>query len=201
MAVSQKVETYFSTYPTRMYHRGEILIQPGDKPQAFYITQGQVAQYDIARNGQKLIVNIFKPGAFIPLSCILNDTASTFFFEASDQTIVQVAPATDVHNFLQDNSDITLDALTRLSRGSDGLLLRLARAMEGDAEERILQELMIIQDRFPELGQEISITDTELSARTGLARETVSRTLKKLDAKGIIKSSRGKIILGDNFHI
>ncbi len=202
MSINQKVQSFFSKYPTRMYSRDDILVQPGVIPQAFYLVQGIVSQYDIAKNGQKLVVNTYKPGAFISLSCILNNAPSSFFFEASGgQVVVNIAPAVDVYDFLKDNPDVTLDALSRLSRGGDGMMQRLARAMEGDAEARILQELLIIRDRFPESSKETSITDVELAARTGLARETVNRTLKRLVIKGNIKSSRGKITLNSLSHI
>ena len=80
-------------------------------------------------------------------------------------------------------------------------MLRLARAMEGSAENRILQELVIMRSRFFEGGKEIAVTDTDLAVKTGLARETVSRTLKKLDAEGVIRSRRGKITISDSYHI
>src|SRR5690606_19295417 len=136
---NEKIQSYFSTYPVRTYKKGELLIQAGDTPPAYSITSGLVTQYDIAKNGTKLIVNIYKPGSFISLASILNNIPSTFFFEASEPTRTHVAPSADVAMFLKDNPDIVYDALARVTRGSDGLMLRLARAMEGSAEGRILQ--------------------------------------------------------------
>ncbi len=201
MSVGQKIDSYFSNYPDRSYRKGEALIRPGDMPQAHFIAHGIVTQYDIAKNGHKLVLNVFKPGSFIPLANILNDIPSDFFFEATEQTIVHQAPSAGVRNFLLENPEVTFDALSRISRGSNGLLMRLARAMEGDAEGRILQELLIIQSRFLAPGKPISISDTDLATQTGLARETVGRSLKRLDEKGIIRSSRGKVTLLDSLHI
>lgn len=177
------------------------MIRPGDVPLAHYIAHGLVTQYDIAKNGQKLVLNIFKPGSFIPLANILNNTPSDFFFEATEPTIVHLAPNAEVSNFLQKDPQVVYDVLLRISRGSNGLLQRLARAMEGDAEGRILQELLIIQSRFSSPGKPISISDTDLATQTGLARETVGRVLKRLDEKGMIRSSRGKVTLSDSLHI
>jgi CRP-like cAMP-binding protein len=201
MIVQSRIQTFFSSYPTRIYKKGEIFIQSGDMPAAHYLSSGLVTQYDIARNGNKLALNIYKPGTFISLASILNDIPSEFFFEASEDTTLHVAPAKDVVRFLKDNPDVVYDALARLSRGGNGLMLRLARAMEGSAEDRILQELAIMRSRFYPGSNEISVTDTELATKTGLARETVSRTLKKLNDQGVIHSRRGKITLSDNYHI
>lgn len=201
MPVAEKIRSYFSTYPAHIYKKGEILIQAGDTPATYYITNGLVVQYDIAKNGSKLILNTYKPGSFISLASILNDTPSAFFFEADKSTSVHIAPSNEVAKFLQDNPDVTYNALARISHGSNGLMLRLARAMEGSAEDRILQELIIMKDRFSGGSPDISVTDTDLATRTGLARETVSRTLKKLKEDGVIRSSRGKITLLDKLHI
>ncbi len=201
MTVQSKTLTFFSSYPTRMYKKGEVFIQAGDSPAAYYLVSGLVTQYDIAKNGNKLALNIYKPGTFISLASILNDVPSPFFFEATEGTTVHVAPARDVVDFLKGNPDIVYDALARMSRGGNGLMLRLARAMEGSAENRILQELAIMRSRFFEGGKEITVTDTDLAVKTGLARETVSRTLKKLDAEGVISSRRGKITISDSYHI
>lgn len=200
MAASNTIQSFFSNYPVHLYKKGEVLIQTGDTPAAHFILSGLIIQYDIAKNGSKLIVNTYKPGSFISLASILNDIPSAFYFEATESTRTQVAPRAAVVEFLKDNPATVYDTLVRITRGGDGLMLRLARAMEGGAEDRILQELVIIQNRFMNSETTITITDTELATRTGLARETVSRTLKKLDAEGIIHSSRGKITLSDTLH-
>lgn len=201
MSADEKIQSYFLSYPAHVYKKGEVLIQAGDTPATYYITRGHVSQYDIAKNGSKLVVNIYKPGSFISLASILNNIPSVFFFETIEPTTVHVAPSVEVANFLKENPDVTYDALARMSRGSVGLMLRLARAMEGSAEGRILQELLIMRSRFSQSKQVIYTTDTDLAAKTGLARETVSRTLKKLDAEGVVHSSRGKVTLSDSFHI
>lgn len=199
--VQAKLRDFFSSYPTRIYQKGDVLIQAGDKPPAYYITKGVILQYDIARNGDKLIVNMYKPGAFISLASILSDIPSDLFFEAAEHVNAQIAPSADVVTFLKDNPDVTYDALTRISRGGNGLMLRLARAMEGSAEGRILQELTIMQARFQSRDGAIVITETELAAQTGMARETISRVLKKLAAKELIKTSHGKIMINNKRYI
>lgn len=76
------------------------MIQAGDTPPAYYIASGIVWQYDIAENGDKLILNTYKEGAFISLATILNDIPSELFFEAAGHVVVHTAPASDVNDFL-----------------------------------------------------------------------------------------------------
>lgn len=197
---NSKLHDFFQAYPVRIYKKGEVLIQAGETPPAYYISKGVVLQYDISHSGDKLVLNMYKPGACIYIASILNNIPAELYFEAADYVTVHEAPAEDVLQFLQENPAVVYDALARISRGSIGLMHRLARAMEGSAEGRILQELHIMQSRFSTDGT-IRISDTELAAQTGMARETVSRSLKKLDAKGLIKASRGTITLLNIHHI
>ena len=99
MPIHATVQTFFSRYPTKLYKKSEVLIQAGDRAPAYYIINGLVVQYDIAKNGTKLILNTYKPGSFISLAGIVNDIASPFFFEATKPTTVQVAPARDTAVF------------------------------------------------------------------------------------------------------
>ncbi len=196
MTVQAKIQAFFSQYPERTYQKGDTIIQIDEMPPAYYIQSGAISQCDISSPGDKLVVNIYKSGAFLPLACILHDTRADFFFEAmEDDVVVRVAPRADVVAFLHEHNDVTFDALSRISRGSNGLLKRLATMMGGDAESRIVQELEIMHVRFDARGKGIAITEAELAAQTGLARETVSRTLKRLKVKGVIVSSRGRIEL------
>lgn len=193
MSPQQSIETFFKQFPRRSYQKGDVIIQAGSTPAAYYIIEGLVTQYDIAETGDKLIVNIYKPGAFVSLASILNSTPSDFFFEAAAPTTIYIAPPHRVVDFLRETPGVALDALARISHGSNGLMLRLARIMEGDAEGRIIQELKILHARFASETGEIRITKAALASQTGLARETVSRALTRLAEKNIIRTGRGII--------
>lgn len=182
----------------RTFDKGSLLLRPGDSDKAYYLAEGVVIQYDISDSGDKLVVNTYKAGAFIPLPDIICALPASFFFEAQSSVTAHVAPSHEVAAFLRAHPDIVYETLERIVRGSDGLLRRLASIMAGGAEVRILQELRIMQARFGRPDRSVAVTTSELGAQTGLARETVSRALKKLRASGIITSSRGRITLSDD---
>lgn len=197
MDASTKVRNFFEAFPIRTFTSGEILLRPGAHDRVFYIQEGVVQQYDIAANGEKLVVNIYKPGAFLLLPSILADLESEFFFEATEPVVVRIAPQNVVRDFLRNDADVLYDTLTRLSRGSDGILRRVARIMEGGAEARVLQELETLRARFPSDTGAVKVTITQLAEQTGLARETVSRALKKMRDNGAIRASHGSFTICD----
>ena len=191
----QLTKDFFAAYLERAYAKGELLLRPGDSGIVYYIESGVVVQYDISERGEKLVVNTYKPGSFLYLPNLLGQSDINFFFEASEQVVARRAPSRDVAAFIAQQPGVAYDTLVRLTRGTDGLLRRLAGTMAGGAEARVLQELKLLQARFPRAEGKVAITIVELAAQTGLARETVSRAVKKLRETGAVSVARGKFTI------
>lgn len=192
--VEQQVVDFFERYPARTFKKKDVLIFANmHLSSVFFLKKGSVIQYDISPSGSRSILNTFKPGAFFPMSNAINQVDTPYFFEADEEVIVHVAPSRDVVNFIKPKPEILFDLLSRTYSGTDGLLLRLAELMHGDASSRIMKEIYILTKRF---GTDTDnnrvvimkhISEVQLAERTGLARETVSRTMKKLKKEGVIE--------------
>ena len=199
-AIAEKLEIYFSQYDEKQAKKGAVLIQGHENPPGVMrLTRGAVAQYDIGKEGQKLVVNIFRPGAFFPMSWAINQQPNTYFFETLEDSAYRLAPADTTVAFLAENPDVLLDLLGRVYRGAEGLLKRMTYLMAGDARARLVLELLIVCQRFGRRqfngSYEVAIKESDLAAYTGLSRETVSRTLQKLKEEGKLEQYRGKIIV------
>ena len=195
--LERQVAEFFNQFPERHYHQGETIIQadmPAPLP-VFYITNGMVGEYDLTPSGNRVICNIFKPGAFFPMSNAINHQASRYYFEALAASTVRVAPAARVLGWLENEPQVVLDLLGRVYRGTDGLIGRMIRLMSGTAANRVAFELMVMAERFGEPtsdgGLVIRVTEAQLAAQTGLARETISRELAGLKRNGTVKLGRG----------
>lgn len=199
-AIKAKVESFFKDYQYRQYRKGEVLVRADeDPPGVFYLVNGKVRQYDITEQGAVVIVNIFKPPAFFPMSWAINQTPNTYFFEAMEPLELWLAPRQETVDFIRANPDVQFNLLSRLYRGTDGLLLKMTHLMGASAYGRVMLELIIAVKRFGEPSSKgeirLDITAAELAGRTGLTRETVSRELQKLKAKKLIRVSLGTIVI------
>lgn len=188
--ITVKIETHFASYPLRKYPKGQILIHGGDDPQhIFYLIKGKVRQYDISYRGDEVVMNVYKSGAFFPMLWALTELPNRHFFSAENDVEVRIAPKGETLEFLKSNQDVTLDLLTRLYTGVDGLLGRMAHLMAGSARSRLLYELIIECKRFGEQNDNtaltIAVSEGDLAARAGLSRETVSREMQKLIKQGL----------------
>ncbi len=196
--IQNSVTEFFSTYPQHSYTKKQTLIWNDENPPGiFYLETGSVGQYDIGANGQKNILNIFKPPAFFPMSWAINGTANEYFFETLEPVTCRLAPRDKVLTFLEDDPPVLLNLLGRVYRGTDGLLKRLNESMNGSAQSQLILELIVTASRFGSTDENgnisIQIKTTELAHRTGLTRETVSRQLKLLTKSSLIHMSKGVV--------
>lgn len=196
--MQHKIRDFFAQVPTQHFTKGELLIfADGAIPDVFFLEIGSVTQYAISENGSKTILTIFKPGSFFPMSAALNHTPNQYFFEAQEACTIRRLPAAHAVAFLESHPDITLDLLKRVYKGTDGLLAKLADLMGNDAYHRVKTELTILSRRFGSPQEDgsfmVKVTEQELAQMTGLARETISKTLTKLSKEGFVRLERGQL--------
>jgi CRP/FNR family transcriptional regulator, anaerobic regulatory protein len=200
--LSAKTDAFFSGFALKEYAKDEVLILGGDNPAGiFYLVDGMVAQYHITSSGQKMNLNIYKPHTFFPMAWAMNKNENKYFFEAVKHSTVRIAPPQKTLDFLLKNPDVLLDLTSRLYRGMDGLLDRIVELMAGNAQTRLIIELIIEMRRFGDRkaikNNKITISTVELALRTGLSRETVSRELKKMEDEGLISRNKKTLTIID----
>jgi CRP-like cAMP-binding protein len=204
--IADKIETFFSQYSLKKYPKGQILILNGSPTNhVFHLETGIVKQYDISYRGDEVILNIFKPPAFFPMSLAINGGESLYTYEAKTALELRQAPIDEVIKFLKGNPDVLFDLLGRVYNGVDGLLARVTHLMSSSARERLLFELLIEARRFgekmPNGSYNLKISEKELGARAGLSRETISREMSKLHKDHIVKVDKHQINIPDLLNI
>lgn len=195
-----KVAEHFKNCSLVSYAKGDIIIEAGNDPTGVtYLESGVVEEYDITPEGTKIIVNVFKAGSFFPMSWAINKTQNKYYFAAVTNTTVRLNDPISTTQFLQDNPSVMLDLLSRVFRGTDAILRRLVLATSSVSSRRLMFELLLEAHRFGKVtgeGQvQVSIKQNVLAARSGLARETVSRELQQLEKNGfILRYKQGTVV-------
>ncbi len=197
----ERLKDFFTTFPKTNYSAGEIVLEAGAQPEGIYYMQsGMVRQYDIAQNGDEIVVNILRPGAHFLMSWVLNQEPNRWFFDCIGDVTLHCAPLTTTDQFLKDSPDLLYAYVKRMCSGASGQQRRMAHLMGGSARTRVLFELITMSNRFGEPhegGTTIQTTDAELAAMSGLSREAVSRELAKLKHAGILTRDYGSIHIPD----
>lgn len=199
--IAEKLEKFFTQYKHQTYRKGEILVRADNDPSGiFYLKSGYVKKYGISKKGDELIVTVFKPISFFPMSWAINGSKNEYFYEAMNEVEIWRAPKEEVLTFVKANPDVLFDLISRVYKGTDGMTTRMTYLMGENAYARLITELLIQTKRFGQKSNsevEIKVSEKDLAAQSGMTRETVSREVKILKNKGLVTFKNNILIIKD----
>jgi CRP/FNR family transcriptional regulator len=195
------LETFFSRYTHLTYNKGDIILRAGDIPQGvFYLTKGYVRQYMVSQSGAMLILHIFKPNSFFPMTWVVNDEPNRYYLETVTPVEVWRAPKEAVREFLHDYPAVAYDLTRRLLLGMSGLRRRMEYLVMDSANTKTILLLLYLAHN---LGQKegsrvvlpVSATHREIAAWIGTTRETASLQMSILKKRGLIHYRRRQLVI------
>ena len=186
-------ETFYKQFSIRNYKKGEMLIRADDDPQGiFCLTKGYVRQYTISTSGNELSLHILKPISYFPMVWAINGTPNVYFYEALTAVEVGRASKEEVVSFIKDKPDLLFALMSELLEDYAETLTRVEHLVFSDAHRRVLSVLIYIAKHFgvPQ-GKGILVnyrfTQADIATLVGVARETASIELVKLEKMGLIE--------------
>lgn len=201
--VQTKLNKFFNQYIPQEYRKKELLIRADEQPSGvIYLKDGIVRMYAVSAQGEEVVINTFKSPSFFPMPWVLNDTLSRYYYETATKAVVYRAPKEEFLKFLVQEPEVVMDLLKRIQTGLEGYFLRMEYLMTGNAASRLITEILINAKRFGEsYGKNtvvrLKLTEKDLAAQSGIARETVSRILGKLKQKGLIDFQKNILSVRD----
>lgn len=199
--VSASVTDFFSKGKSFSHPAKTVLIHAGSSPSGvFFLQSGVVKQTIVTDTGAEAALNLFRPGAFFPLTWGLNKIPNRHTFIAVTPVTGFTRSAKDVALFLKQNPPVLFDLTTRLISGLDALLTKTELLMVETATGRLVQTLLKLSDRFQldsstETTINLKLTHQALADLTGLSRETVTRELNRLSDQKLLSIRHGFISL------
>jgi CRP-like cAMP-binding protein len=186
-------EIFYKQFITRNYKKDEMLIRADDDPMGiFCLTKGYVRQYTISKTGFELTLHILRPISYFPMVWAVNGTPNVYFFEALTPVEVGRAPRDQVVNFIKDKPTVIFELLSELIEDYAESLTRIEHLVFSDAYRRVISVLLYIAKHFGEVHDNGIIvrhrfTQQDIATLVGVARETASNEMVKLEKKGLVK--------------
>ncbi|MET0979981.1 MAG: Crp/Fnr family transcriptional regulator [Candidatus Saccharimonadales bacterium] len=179
------MSTFYDQYPLKRYKKGHIFVLPGEAVNiAYYLVEGKVKVYDVSYRGDEIIITNRIPPAIFPLSFVVNTAPTRYIYEATTDTLIRQAPASEVKKFLDNNPSIVLELLSKSYMILDNVLERLVHYIASSAKNRLVYTILSECKEFGVKNEDgtyrIDVNEKELGARAGLSRETVSREARAL---------------------
>lgn len=199
--VKNKLNGFFCKYKKIEFAKGEPLIEADQNPGgAFYLIDGVVKEYVVNAQGVEVVLNLYKPNSFFPMSWVINKKILPHYFEAMTDVETWKAPSEEFLSFLRREPDVLFDLVKRIFKGMEGMWLRLEYSMSGSAYEKFIAELLIFAKRFGKqddggVAVDFKVFEKDLAAQTGIARETVSRLISKLKEKNLVNFKENRIYI------
>lgn len=191
----KKLEEFFLKHKKFTYKKGSTILYAGDIPAGvYYILDGFVKVTTISPEGQEFNLFIFRPDNIFPYEYVFNNTPNIHSFIAMTDCVVMRSGRAEFLSFIYQNSDVLFMITQRTTIRLQGVLTRLENMAFGNANQKVASIIGILGERFgkSEDGQikiMLPLSHKDIAELIGLARETVSVEMKKLEDQEIISKS------------
>ena len=183
--------------------RKEILFGDGEEAKGFYVLlSGRVKLYKISHEGKEQILHIVSaPDAFAEAALFLEGSYPAFAEALIDSQLL-FFPKIDFIRLIERNPQLSINIIVSLSH----FLRKFASLIEElslkEVSSRIAKYLIDLSLKSSKEGKnpkevELDLSKTQLASKLGTISETLSRTLAKLRAKGLIDVQRNQIVILD----
>lgn len=187
----------------RRFRRGALIYAPTEESgSVFLLASGRVKIKDLTPDGKETILAFIEEGEIFGELAIVEDDTRQEYAEAVTDSEVLLLPRADMLWLMQRRSDVAL-SITKLigfrRRRIENRLRNLLFLSSRDRLLRILVELVEDHGEWKADGCHIRLrlSHQEIAGLIGVTRETVTATLGQLQAEGLIRVQRRKIVVLD----
>lgn len=189
------IERLASLCSTRHLDSGEMLFQKGDPGDALFgVRRGQIRIESGTREGNRITLNALGAGDLFGEVALLDGeprTADAVAVEATELFMLRREP---VIQYIEQEPKVAVKFIELLCKRLRYISAQMEQSLTLKIGTRIARRLIALGDDF---GSEVQITQDQLAAYVGSARESVNRQLSEWQRAGIIDVKRGRILLRD----
>jgi len=178
--------------------KGESIFAEGDPADALWVLlKGQVKIFKLGPDGREQVLRIVRPGESFAEAAALSRGAFPAHAEATARSTTARFPADDFLRLLEASPQLATNmivALSQLLRGFAALVDALALR---EVPARLAKYLLDASLRARSDTVVLDVRKTVLAARLGTVSETLSRSLRRLQDRGLIAVDGPRIDLLD----
>ena len=176
--------------------RAEIVLLEGESAENLYfVASGAVKVFKTSAEGKEQILSIVRPGESFNDVPIFDGGPNPASARAMGPVILYGIKKNDMEAILRDHPQIALNVIKVLARR----VRHLVSLVEDLSFRHVISRVakILFEHVGGEMGRGPRLTQQEMAAMAGTAREVVGRSLKALEEEGAIKVDRHRIIITD----
>lgn len=197
------LDDFYREFEIKNYKKGQVIIRSDSDPFGFFcLKTGYVRQFSISETGMELTLRILKPSSFFPIVWAIGNLQNNYSYEALTEIEVLVAPTKAVHELLKNKQSAAYYLLEELAVEYEEALTRIGHLVFSDAYRRVISIFIYLANNFGEVSDGRTIvrhhfTHQNIASLVGVARETASVEIKKLEDKGFFAYVNHEIVYSD----
>jgi len=187
-------------FPKSLAKKG-VLFAEGEEAKGFYvILSGKVKLYKVSSQGREQILHIVSaPDAFAEAALFLEGNYPAFAEALMDCQLL-FFPKRDFIQLIERHPQLSINMIVSLSHYLKKFSLLIEELSLMEVSSRIAKHvidlsLMASKEGKSPMEVELDLSKTQLALKLGTISETLSRTLAKMKAKGIIDVKKNRILI------
>lgn len=176
--------------------RGEMIFLEAEPAESLYfLTEGTVKLFKTSTQGKEQIISLARPYD------VLNDIS--IFDNGPNAVSAQAMSPIAIFGIKKDRLDIMLSRYPKVSSRIVQALAARTRQLIALVEDLSFKHVpgrvakILLENAADGQGEKRRLTQQEMAAMAGTAREVVARSLKALEERGLIRIERHRIIIAD----
>ena len=176
--------------------RGDVIILEGEPAEALYfVGSGAVKMFRTSVDGKEQVLNIVRPGESFNDVAIFGDGPNLASAQAMGPVIVYGIFKRDLLVFLQDHPQTALNVANILATQIRHLVSLVEDLSFKPVAGRVAK--ILLEYAGNGAGPRQRLTQQDMAAIAGTAREVVGRSLKALETDGVIRMDHHRIVITD----
>jgi CRP/FNR family transcriptional regulator, cyclic AMP receptor protein len=181
------------------FRKKQMIYSEGQKPKAvYYVTSGKIKIYKSSKDGKELIKDICSEGDFFGYTYVLEKTNYNENAEALEDAQIMLVPVEDFTSLITNDSQIARQFIKIITKNILEKEESLVNLAYNSLRRKVAYGLIQVLDKYkkentkneiPELSRE------NLAQVTGVATESLIRTLADFKSEKLIELQPGKIII------
>ena len=174
--------------------RGEILLFEGEPAKTLYfVVAGVVKVFKTSADGKEQILQIIRPGESFNDVPVFSDGVNLANAEAMGTVVLYIIRKSDLEIILREYPQVALNVIQVLSQRVQHLVSLVEDLSFRHVTGRVAK--ILLEYAGDGTGERPRLTQQEMAAMIGTAREMVGRSLKTLEEEGTIRMERHRIII------
>jgi CRP-like cAMP-binding protein len=176
--------------------RAEMVLLEGESAaNLYFVASGVVKVFKTSAEGKEQILSIVRPGESFNDVPVFDGGPNPASARAMGPILLYGIKKSDMEAILRDHPQIALNVIKVLA----GRVRHLVSLVEDLSFKHVIGRVakILFEHIGGEVGRGPRLTQQEMAAMAGTAREVVGRSLKALEEEGAIKVDRHRIIITD----